>query len=258
MLNGKTEEHIIVKEIPESFKAKYLSEGVLGKAYLTDSKEVFKEFKTNLNTTNSIECNDFYSGNSYYFNLKNLTTIQNHLFAFPTKLVYKDSRKDENIIGYLMPYINGVNMWNVDGNTKIDTLINHSDRFEKELYNLAFYKGVRVHDLHPENVLYSDDEGFRAVDTDTYDCYCLEEQYITYRENIREWGNLLFEMYLRIYPFENNELTNLHNLCIFSGKVKPSLIMKKALEEILKEYNNIVTLDDYQNGQELIKRKNKY
>ena len=257
MINDKIEEHIIVNEIPKSFKIALLGEGSGGRAFLTQNKDVFKEFKTKDDSTiiNSIEYDNYYTGNSYYYNLKNLTTVSSPLFAFPTKLVYKKNRKEENLVGYLMPFMNGVEIRRIDGSTKINTLINHSDIFEKELHNLAFNKGLQVQDLHPANILYSPDEGFKAVDTDSYDCYCLEEQYITYRNNIREWGNLIFDMISKGYPFRNNELNNLYNMCIFSGKVKPSIIMRKALEEIIKEYHSIDSLDDYQNGLELIKRK---
>ena len=261
MLNGQIENHIIVDEIPPSLKAKPLDRGCSGVAYLTSDNKVFKEFKSlYFIEGHIIDCEyiydeDFYSEKEYYRNLKELTTVKSPSFAFPETIVYKHERKDENIVGYLMKPLFCKNMKYIDPNIGIDELINYIEKFELELYDLATRYGITVKDLHTDNVRFKEGYGFVAYDTDTYDCYSLEDSHILFSKNIKEWGNLVVLIYASGFPFINEELNYIHNKCIFYGKARPSVLMKMMLEEMRKNCDDIKTFADFKEGIELIRKK---
>lgn len=234
------DEYIILDEITPFYKKKFLGKGCSGECYLTEDNQVFKEL---------------YNNNQDFYSLKTFTHVKNDSVVFPNKIVYLKEKNDENIIGYLMDYVDGYLFKDIPLNEKIDYLINASIKAEKDILALSFEKAIIMEEINTANVIYSSDNRFKIIDTDFYTYFPSEEETIIYRTNMHEWGNYMMSVLVTDYPFKYDEINYLYEDCVLNGRVKPSLIISK-IKEILETESNkkINTLDEYQNNLKLIKK----
>ena len=241
--DGKLENHVIFeKEVPDSYRNKFIGAGATGNCYLTDNSKIFKE----------MSC----KGN-FFFDLVNVTKLKSDYFVFPDELVYVGERKAENLVGCTMDYVKGIDISNTDEKIDIRDIIKASKDVEKEIYNLTRSEGLRMYDLQPGNVLYDPDNSkFRIIDTDCYEIgpyYSFEENY---RNNICEWGYFILFTLAEYYNFKNEDINNYFAMSVNNGRVRPSIVLSKILEAIEEETKESVdTLEDFNKGLSLVKRK---
>ena len=152
---------------------------------------------------------------------------------------------ERNFLGYLMDYIEGSKFSELPMNTDIRDLFTKIDLLEKEIRDLSMERKLSLWDLHEDNTIFTRDKKIKVLDTDLYmfEYYDLIENY---KNNIKELGLFLLGFFLKDYPILNDKLREYYDLCIHNGKVKPSIILFEALEEMEKESKEkIVTFNDF-------------
>ena len=239
-MESKPKNMLVVKEIPNDLKNKFLGSGCSGDTYLNETgTKVFKELH-----------NDMLD----YASMKEFTYLDSSTIAYPRTIVYKDQISDKNIIGYLCDYIKGVELNKIDDNENIMDIIHASDKLEKEIKNAAD-QGVLINDTNPGNVLFTEDKEFKLIDTDLYTYIPYEEPYLLYRSALKEWGNTLLNYYAKGFPYENDNLNEYFIRLSLYGKVKPSYVLNYILNEINRQLDHEVqTLGEYKESQKLIKK----
>ena len=233
------EKFIILNEIPDSFKSKFIGRGCSGECYLTSDGLVYKSF----------------FNNAFDFNyIKMFTNIKNESVIFPSTICYKDSKEDKNIVGYLMEYVEGDLFKNINQNISVHLLINECDKAEKNIKKLSTNNRVIMEEINPANVIIKKDNTIKIIDTDFYSLDYSNEDYILYRNNIYEWGNMVLSILGDNYPFKSDRLNKLYERCVLSGEVKPSIVLYEIYDMLTKVTNEkIETLDEYKKNLRLIK-----
>ena len=233
----------VLDSIPECYKKEYIGAGTNGVCYKTSQGEVFKEFKGTFTFGRDIE---------------ELVKIQSPFFAFPKKLVYVGQKEDNNLKGYLMDFVDGVTLPSLDRKTKIDTLIQASISMEKEIINLARYRGIILYYLNDVDVFILYDNSFKAVDTECFEYAPSNEAQDNIKLSMCYWSDyLLYNLALYYGAFKSDKLNLYFDIATTNGKFKASNMIEMIVDEIRKNTSNsIETLDDYYEGVKLIKRRN--
>ena len=244
--DGKIEKHIILNSVDDvnSYKKEFIGNGAFGACYKYSDNKVFKE----------TDC-----GENNFFDITNLTKLESDFFAFPNELVYVGSRDVDNLVGYKMDYVEGIDITNTDQEINIRDLIKASSDIEDEILKLSFNEGLRLYDLHSGNVFYNvDDKTFKIIDTDSFKIGPYYSREDNYKNNLQEWGFFLLFDLAYYYNFRDEDINNLFDMCVNGGRKKPSVVLLKILEVIEKETGKEVkTLDEFIEGTNLI-RKDSY
>ena len=234
----------VLDHIPASYKKKSLGRGCHGECFLTEDGLAYKELD---------------NGVKYPEDLRGLTTVTSEFFAFPKKIIYLGTRSDDTLQGYLCDYVEGIDFRQIPSDTSIIDIIRASEHFEKGMAEVTMHKGVVVDDLDNNgNVLYlPEKKEFKAIDTEQYECFSLEEYRTNMKKNLRQWARfILYGLHMTPYSF-NNETLNLHlEMATYYGRFRPSIFLYDVLDEIRNEIcDSVETLEDYEEGIKLIKRK---
>ena len=234
------EKHVVVPFIDESYKMEPLGKGAYGVCYRTEYGDVFKEFLLQIPT---------------YSDFIRLVGIYNPYFVFPEKTIYLEEYDEDNLMGYIMEFIDGSKFSELPVRVNMIELFKQFDLFEKSLKDLTEETGIVLHDLHEENAIITLDGDFKFLDTDLYG-FSLDEPYYTYMSNIKEFGNFLLGFFLSKYEIKDSKLKEYYDRCVYSGKVKPSIILNEALLEMEKELKEtITTFGDFYRAKKLIKEQ---
>ena len=233
---------IVLKSIPEEFKKEAINAGAHGICYKTSDGEVYKEFMTKY---------------AYQKDLEILSQIQSPFFAFPKKIIYLNKKDPDNLKGYIMDYVDGINFKGIDRKIKIDALIESALEVEKEIFAISKDFYISLFDLHNNNVLFQKNNKFKIIDTDLYEYVPYKDVLATLKANMMEWNEFfLYNLECMFECFLNSKL-NLHfEIAMRNGKYKASDILSEVVDEIRKEtYTEIDTLEDYYEGIKIIKKK---
>ncbi len=234
------EKHIIVDTEPASFFKEYLDQGFTGMCYKTEDGKVYKQLHNDLIDVGL---------------LRYLSHIKMDNFAFPETLVYQYERKKENILGYLMPFMEGPSIKDIDPNINMLDLIESIERAEMNIYELSKYGGVQMDDVNPSNVIFSPDKEIKFIDTDLYDYFPSEEEYEIFKLNIKEFGNLIMCLYADGFPFTNDRINEMWYKCVRNGRARPSIILYELYNELQNNFDKVNTMGEFKKGIELLKRQ---
>lgn len=232
------EKIIVVDDVPLDYYKKQVGSGVMGRCFLTSENKVFKEFRAS------------YSGISAF---DYLTDVKYEFFVFPEILIYAKDYFDYNLVGYLMPYVNGCDFDNLDGNIKVCNFIDALRRLEGQIKNMS--DEILIEDMNPNNMIYdSKNNSIFVIDTDLY-VKTPHDPYRTYKENIKE----LASSTLRLIDGAEKLSLRIDQIIRESslyGVMLPSTIYSEVREEIVKRVDmDIETLNDLYQGISLIKRR---
>lgn len=243
--DGKIEDHIILESVNDinSFKGEFVGKGICGECYKTLDNKVFKETSFNKNN---------------FFDITSLTKLKSDYFVFPRELVYVESRNIDNLVGYIMDYVEGIDITNNFSELDIREVIKASSDIEDEMYRLSYNEGLRIYDLHPGNVVYDvDNSSFKIIDTDCFEIgpYCSKED--NYRNNLQEWAFFILYNLGFDFDFVDGDIENYFDMCVNGGRVKPSVVLSKILDAIEEKTGEKVnTLEEFINGASLIRKGN--
>ncbi len=233
------EKYIVYKKVPEKYREKLLGSGVNGTCYQSDNKTVFKEF------TNIPELET----------LRRLSRIKSEYFVFPSTFIYLKSKKDENLVGYLMKLVNGFFITKPMLTMDIEGCIKSIDGIENEMKMFAKDYNLLVHDLHHENMLFSENGGVKVIDTDLYEFDYYNEPFDVYKHNIKELANTILFLLLSGDNFKDEDINKYYNQAILYGKCKPSYVLYEVLNQIERELREKVsTYEEFTSGLKLIKK----
>lgn len=233
------EKYIVYKKLPKNYRVKEVGSGVNGVCYQVDKKTIYKEFITipNLET------------------LRKLSKIKSNYFVFPSTFIYFNSKKDENLLGYLMRYVNGFFITEPIGSMNIEGCIKSIDGIENEMKMFAKDYNLLVHDLHHENMLFSENGGVKVIDTDLYEFDYYNEPFDVYKHNIKELANTILFLLLSGDNFKDEDINKYYNQAILYGKCKPSYVLYEVLNQIERELREKVsTYEEFTSGLKLIKK----
>lgn len=225
---------IISGQVPDNYKLKRIGDGSCGICYRTNDNMVYKEmFSTAL---------DLYS------QIKLLSQFDSSFIAFPQTILYSDKISEENFLGYLMKYFDGLTLNKLGDKIDILKFIRHLKLLEEEVRNISL-EGITFFDLNLDNILYSEENGIRFIDTDLYEVNLYSKD-VNLQENMMELCNAIMKFLFNDYylTFRNEKLEHLYTSCGRNGQIKPSDFLLEFIECINKSRNtNVKTLRQLRN-----------
>ena len=230
---------VTYSKIPEGYYMKKLGGGKMGTCYLTEDGKVYKEFYKKY----------------YFFNkLKTLSYYESDLIAFPEELVFLEANTARDLKGYLMQYVDGDKLINIEDAVRFKEFVTALDTFEREMFRLS-RQGILFNDLNQENLIWTIDGKLKAVDTDLYDPTQDDEFGNAGKENIKELAETIIGQFRLGTNFKNQELNEAVLKCGAYGRMRCSSLLEKFAEEGEKEQNkSIETIGDFNDSITLLKK----
>ena len=144
---------LVLPSMPNEYYNKFVGEGMIGKCYLTEEGQLFKEF---LNKRNDYQVLKMISES---FDSKHL--------AFPSTFIFLEDDPTA-LVAYLREYIQGYTFDKLPYSVKMEEFIKSLNDFEKDLYENT-RRGLEYRDMHAKNMIYRPDNIITAIDTESFD-----------------------------------------------------------------------------------------
>lgn len=235
---------IIIDKVPEEYMIKSLGSGVSAECFLTSDEKVFKKYHNQ-------------NGISYLYNtLRTKDYYKSDIFIFPETYVFMEKEIPENFIGYLMKYIEGYRLSELESSILIRDLIDSVRIIEEEIRRLTF-QGLMFNDLNQDNIMFRTISDPKVIDTDLYEGTYNDMFGDMFKENIRELAETIISSVIGINDLESNKMNEYINQCAYYGMMLPSLLMRELLEYVEDRLQvSISTYGEYKSGLTLLKKKN--
>lgn len=215
------------EEKPEQMKENFIDKGSSGCAYKLDNNEVYKEF---------------------YYPMKDkevlhrLSQIKNSAFALPKQII----EVNDEVAGYIMDYVDGVEINYIDENVSFDQFLLDIRKFELAVSELT-REFVEIRDINFCNLLYTSD-GFKALDTDYYRFYDTDDFSSMYKKNLDDF-NATIMLYLINYRSIKelpSGIKRMYDYIILNKGMLLSQYIKES-KTILEGYYNVTikTMGDF-------------
>ena len=227
----------IIDKQPEDL-VKNLGHGVNAECFLTSEGRVFKRFFKPWSSQVDIQQMELLGGE------------RSELFVFPEELLIQIRENKEYLIGYMMKYVDGKMVSELDRTVKVREFVKALSDFEKELFNLSMH-GVLMVDI---NLMYSRLGKIIAIDTDLFEISYEDESYIL-RENVKDLASLIIYRIIQVNSFKQSKLNEYVVRTGAEGRMRPSYLIDeitKSIEEATGE--TISTFEDFDRGIQLIKK----
>lgn len=229
----------IHSEIPSGYYHQKISNGCNGVCYLTDFNMVYKEYPYEY---------------EYLRELEYLSHHKSDFVAFPEEFIFLTKDGKSSLRGYLMKYIEGITLDNLDEATKLREFICGLTAFEKEMLRLTT-EGVIFTDLNQQNLIYTPDGLIKAVDTDLYDITSDDDFKRLYSENLKELASTIISQFIGIRSFQNNRMNELIRNCGAYGRIRSSHLLEGLTEEAQKETKEeIETIGEFKKTLHMLKK----
>lgn len=180
------------KEYKDYFKAgkAYIGTGAYAVVFPYNKEFCLKLWRNVFNMSSTID--------DYRINISSLLKNQNPMFVTPKRLVVMNKQ----IVGYLMPYIDGLMLKNIPAQISFLSLLEGMEKIEQEIANIS-KDGLYLGDVHNQNILYQKD----GENLDFYFIDCDEWIYLKDKSYKNCLGQNL-EEYRQSFTWllENNEI----------------------------------------------------
>lgn len=234
-----TNKKIILPKIPDYFHRELINDkGLQGNIFRYSKELIYKEYKTD------------------NFNLPQLELLTEQVstyMAFPKVLVFEGDYSYESFKGYLSDYFEGNVIYNLNGQILIREFVKALEVFEMEVIKLS-KMGIRVHDMHQENLILTPDNVIVGVDTDLFEVTS-EFTIELLRSNMKELSETIISELVKLAQIESSRLNDLVNECGAYGRIKPSALLKEFINYFEQRMFRIETVSDFKNGMRLIRKK---
>ena len=232
----------VLDEIPQTYRKQFIGDGANGVCFKTEDGDVFKEFIYTPTNQGNIEI---------------LSSLQSSFFTFPKTLVYVGEKNKDTLVGYKMDYVDGVPFDELNPNTRVEEVLESIKNIERAILELTRHHSILLFDLHNDNVLFQRDNQIKVLDTDMYEYSPSSETYENSKYNMRVWNEFMLYNFGCQFDAFYSELLNLRfEIALTNGKLKSSDILEEVICEMRKiSHSEITSLDDYNEGLKLIKRK---
>ncbi len=221
---------------------KSIGEGAFGTCYLTKDGKVIKIFHRNhVRFENDI---------------KKLSTLNNGSYVFPQELLYYPIVESGYLIGYIMEYVKGNELYNLFPSTDMNKLLAAICILEKDTDRLS-EEHIQIKDMKGGNTLYTYDNRIKVIDTDLYGFIANANYNNIQNGNMQEIAYLISTAVIKRNErqFKSTRLLNLYNDSYY-GKVNPSCFLFEIMEEIRRvSKEEVETYQDFYRGMRLIMRK---
>jgi len=237
------EKHLYFDKIPEEFRNKYLNSGYMGSCYKMENENfVYKEFRENI---------------SYKSQYETLLNFNSDIFIFPETLIYlKTSETGYDLSGYLMKYIEGVDLIDLPSCANINNLLNQLKNIENEIKKLSL-EGINMCDISTCNMIYSKDNEIKVIDTDLYDL-CMNDIFENLYDNMLYYASALICLF-RGAEEVSKKLTSLnkeYNLCVCEGRFLFSKYLINLVDYLQEQSKkDIKTYGDVKESIELVRKR---
>ena len=230
----------MIKKDTSDLKFKYLNSGVFGNCYLTEDREVYKEFK-------------FQVPDYVYDTLTRLSQMNFDSFVTPNELIYSDLEAIETFKGYIMRYSKGVDFNNIYYSTLMSNFLMALSKLESDIIDLSKEK-FQIYDFKAGNVFYTRNDKIDVLDMDLYRHNDAIDERSIVRCNLMELEFLLDSSFIQQNPrkFASDRLLELYN-SFSDGKLLGSTYIYEIMQEIRRASGEeVTTYKDFNNGMRLI------
>lgn len=231
------EKELIVSNT-DGLKELSLGCGCNGECFLTKDGKVYKEF--------------FFSDGTNDINIKLLCGLKSRVFVFPETLVY--GSKNGNMLGYIMNYVSGKLLTDIDSDTLLRDYLYALLRVERETIELS-KNHIKINDSSYYNIIYTNDNSLEIIDTDFYDVDS-KEQYL-YRKNMISisYGTLYpFIGYNKSIDFINERLNQLY-FYLNGGLIRPSEFISEFMDEFESMGIQTNTIEEFNDSLKLVRKE---
>lgn len=237
------EKYLYFESIPQEYKNIYLGSGCSGDCYKIEGENlVYKEFR----------------GNPPCFsNYEILLGYHSNIFVFPESLIFlKTNNLFYSLYGYIMKYIDGIDLSKLPLDTDINNLIKQLQLLEIEIREISF-KRLNMCDISTLNMIYSEDKEIKVIDTDLYDL-CLNDTIENLYDNMLYYSSALICLF-RGADYVSKKIISLnkeYNSCICEGR----FLFSKYLIDLIDYLQNqskkdINTYGDVKDAIELVRKR---
>lgn len=228
------EKSVYIESLGDEYLKHFIGHGCCADCFMINDSEVFKMMRFPSNY------------DSVYKNSKYISDT----FVFPKKLVF--SKKDNSYLGYIMDYVNGVTIRNLEGNTNIYDYIRAIKKVEEDIAKMSNYK-VDLVDISPNNVMYTKDSSIKIIDTDFYNHDVNSNK--LYSHNIHRLNKSVTEPIFDIYEYRfMNDKIKQETRKLIETKILVSDYINMLCEEIDKRDLEVNNIDDCKKGLRLLRR----
>ncbi|MCI7083283.1 MAG: hypothetical protein MR938_01040 [Tenericutes bacterium] len=235
-------EKIILDKIPEEYMVKSLGKGASAECFLTSEGHAFKKF----NSTKDID--------SFYNIFASKEYYKSDIFVFPHTFVFLGKEEPVNFVGYLMKYIDGVKLQDLESNILIRDLMSAIRQIEIEMKRLTL-QGLMFNDLNSRNILFQTIHTPRVVDTDLYEGTYNDMFGDMFKENIKELAETIICSVVGYDELESEKMNRYIYQCGCYGMMLPSLLMSELLDYAESTLGiKIETYGDYKNSMKLLRK----
>lgn len=229
----------VFREIPEGYYRRRLNNGCNATCYLTNFGKVFKEYPEEY---------------SYLRELEFLSYYRSDFFAFPEEFVFLESDEKKSLRGYLMKYIEGTTIKNLDDAIRLRKFVSALSDFEREMLRLTT-EGLLFNDLNQDNLIYTPDAMLKAVDTDLYDVTSDDDFGSMYKRNLKELAATIIAEFVGVNQFKNTYMRESIEKCGAYGRLRSSSLLEILATEAEREIKEpIQTVGDLKTSLKLLKK----
>ena len=183
-----------------------------------------------------------------------LEKLKSDVFVFPQELVYV-----KNVfMGYLMEFIQGVMIKNIDPNILIPELFAMFREVEKGIIDLT-KQSVKIVDINVKNIIITPEKKMRVVDTDLFEVTS-EDPYMIRLDNFTDYNDTIMdivakEIIRKFGSFMDRYIQEIYEACVYS-EVSASYCLEKMKEYLQNRFGEeLNTLDELKNALSLAAKR---
>lgn len=218
-------------EFTKDLQKRVLGSGQNGTCYLTSDGQVFKRI---------------YKPQIVEGNISSTVGLSNNTYVFPKKLVTIESA----IIGYIMDYVDGIELRYLNNEISLRDYINALKIAEYDIAAISSL-GIYSFDVKADNMLYTKDNRFKVVDTDLF-CKVKKNREL-YNINMGNFSHSVMSPIFNMYSsrFKSRHLENKRGDLI-EGKIPSSKYIQILLKYMKIRESEDISIKDFSNELKLL------
>jgi hypothetical protein len=185
---------------------------------------------------------------------KELATVKNDVFVFPKELVYVK----EKLVGYVMDFIQGVMIKNIDPNILVPELYAILREIEKGIAGIT-KRGISILDINDKNIIITPEKHARVVDGDSYSFVSEEPEYLIY-QNWNDYNDTIMRVIAKdiidkFGRFIDGQLQALYDASVYC-EIPASVCFNMMLNYLQNKLGEeIHTLDEFKKALSLVQKR---
>ena len=185
---------------------------------------------------------------------KDLSKIKSDVFMFPKELVYVKKK----FIGYIMDFIQGVMIKDIDRNILIPELLAMLKEVERGIGSITL-QHVSILDINKKNIIITPDRHMKVIDTDMYDIVSDDVEWLIH-ENFNDYNDTIMAIVIRdivkgFSEFIDWQLQLAYDSCV-NCEISASVCIEHMLDYLQNKLGEeICTLNELQKALSLAAKR---